>query len=103
MVLASELPTDLRKRSLGQVLGQIHGDLPRIDDGARIILCLDLCQPKSELLRHGFLDRLDRYLTRLRVNKVLEYLLRVRKSDIGTDQGRVCHQADQRAFQLSDV
>src|SRR3974390_2124938 len=72
VVLAAELPPDLRQGSLGQVFGQIHGDLTRIHDRAGVVLGLDLHQPQAELLGDRFLDRFDGHPARLGVNEVLQ-------------------------------
>jgi hypothetical protein len=89
VVLATKLAADFRKRRLGYILGQVHGNLPRINDGARIIFCLDLQQPESKLLGDGFLDGLDGDLAGLRVDEVLQHLLRIWKRDLGVGQRRV--------------
>src|SRR5258708_2128810 len=86
MMLSAELPPNLRQRSFGHVLRQIHRNLPRIDDCSRIILCLNLHQPQPELLGHHLLDGLDCDLARLGVDKVLQHLLRIRQRDLRPNQ-----------------
>ena len=103
VVLAAELASNFRQRRFGEMLGQVHGNLPRIDDGTRIILGLDLDQAQAELLSYRLLNGLDRYLARLRVDEILQHLLRVGKRDFRSNQRGVRHQANQRAFQFADV
>ena len=90
-----------RQRSLGEMLGQIHRDLPGIDNGARIVLGFDFDQAQPELLRHRLLNRLNRDFAGLRVDEILEHLLGVGQRDLGADQRRVCHQADKRALEFA--
>src|SRR4029077_19504042 len=73
VMLPAELASDLRPRGFSQMLGQVHGDLPGIDDGARIVLGFDLHQAQSELLGHRLLNRLYRDLPGLRVDEILEH------------------------------
>src|SRR6185312_651034 len=89
--------------SFGEMLGQVHRDLPRIDDGARVVLGLDLHQAQSKLLGDGFLYRLNRHLAGLGVDEILEHLLGVGQGDLGANQRRVRYQADERAFQFTNV
>src|SRR6185369_531209 len=103
VMLAAKLATDLRQGSFGEMLGQVHGDLPGIDNGARVVLGLDLDQAQSELLSHCLLDRLDRDLAGLGVDKILQHLLGVGQRDLGADQRRMRYQADERAFQFANV
>ena len=86
VVLAAKLASDLRQGRFREMLGQVHGNLPGIDDGARIILCLDFDQPQSELLGNGLLNRFDRDFPRLLINEILEDLLGVRKCDLGANE-----------------
>src|SRR5271155_1181401 len=65
MVLTAELAANLGQGRFGQVLGQIHRDLPWINDGARIVLRLDLHQPQSELLCDRLLNRFNGDFPRL--------------------------------------
>ena len=85
------------------MLGQVHGNLPRIDDRTRIVLGFDLDQSQAELLGHHLLDGFDGDLARLRVDKILEHLLRVRQRDLSADQGGMSNQTDQRSFQFANV
>ena len=103
VVLAAELASNFRQRSFREVLGQVHRNLPRIDDGTRIILGLDFHQAQAELLSHRLLNGFNRHLAGLRVNEILQYLLRVGKRNLRPDQRRMRHQADQRAFQFAHV
>src|SRR5215470_6866465 len=103
VMLAAELAPDLGQRGFCQVLGQVHGDLPRIDDRAGIVLGLNFDQTQTELLRDRLLNGLDGHLSCLRVDEVLQDLLGVGKRDLGADQRRVGHKADKGAFQLANV
>jgi NADPH:quinone reductase-like Zn-dependent oxidoreductase len=42
VVLVAELAADLRQAGFGHLLGQVHGDLPRHHDVARVVLLLQL-------------------------------------------------------------
>ena len=78
MVFAAELPANLRQARLGQLLGQVHRDLPRHHNLARVVLLLQLRNPHAELLRHRALNRLNRDLAHLHVDELLQALLRRR-------------------------
>src|SRR5579884_1397854 len=94
VALAAESPLDVRKKRFELMLGQIHGDLPWINDGARIVFRLNLEQPETELLGDRFLDGLDGDFARLRVDKVFQYLLGVRERDVGVRERRMRNQPD---------
>ncbi len=64
------------RRGLGHLLGQVHGDLARDHDLARVVLLLQLRDAHAEVLRHRALDGLDGDLADLRVDELLEALLR---------------------------
>ena len=68
------------------MFGEIHGDLAWVDDGPRIIFRFDLDQAQTELFGDHFLNGLDGNLASLRVDEILQDLLRVRESDLGTDE-----------------
>ena len=51
VVLAAELAADLGQRGLGEVLAEIHGDLAREDDLARVVLGLDLLRGAGRTAR----------------------------------------------------
>jgi len=102
VVLASELAADFGQRSFRQMLGQVHGDLPRKNDLARVVLGLDLRQTKPELLRHRLLDALDRDLARLLVDEVLEHLLGSDQVDDHAGERGISQQPDERAFQFAN-
>ena len=80
------------------MLGQVHGNLPRVNDGTRVVLGLDLHQPQPELLGHHFLDGFDGDLPGLGINEIFEYLLSIGEGNLGADQRRMRHQADQCTF-----
>src|SRR6202162_5760746 len=103
VMLSPKLPSNLRQRGLGHMFSEIHRDLPRIHDRPRIVLRLNLHQPQPKLLGHHLLDRLNRDLPRLRIDKILQHLLRVRQRNLRPNQRRVRHQPDQRSFQLAHV
>ena len=85
------------------MLGEVHRDLPGIDDGTRIILRLDFDEAQAELLGYGFLNGFDGDLARLRVDEIFQDLLRVGERNVGSDERRVGDEADESAFELADV
>src|SRR5438105_6997080 len=103
VVLTAELAANFGQGSLRQVLGQIHGHLPRIYDGARVVLSLDLTGPQPELLSHRLLNGINSDLLSLRLDEVLEHRLRGRQSDLNASQRAVGDEADERSFQLANV
>src|SRR6185437_8516788 len=103
VVLAAKLASYLGQRGLGKLLGQVHGDLPWVNDGAGVVLGLDFHQLEAELLGHRLLNGFDGDLAGLRINKVFEHLLGIGQGDLGADEGRVGNQANERAFQLAHV
>src|SRR5271166_5526581 len=102
-MLSAELASNLWQRSFSHVLGQIHGDLTRIDDRSRIVFRFDFNQAQTELLGNHFLNGLDGDLAGLRVDEILQNLLRVREGNFRADQGRVRDEADESAFELANV
>jgi hypothetical protein len=83
VVLASELPPDLRERSFGHLLGQIHGDLAGDDHGARVIFLLQLRYTHAELFRNGTLNGFDGDLAHLGIDELLEADLGGREGELG--------------------
>lgn len=59
MMFSTESSTDLRERSFGHLLGNIHSDLARKGDFRRIILRFQLGYIDLELMTDGFLDLFD--------------------------------------------
>ena len=82
MVFSAKLSSDFWQRSFRQVLGQLHGDLPRIDNGSGVVLGLNLDEPQTELLCHRFLDGLDGDLASLGIDEILEHLLGIGQRDL---------------------
>ena len=76
VVLVAELTADFRKARLRELLGQVHGDLARNDDVARVVFLLEVGDAHAKLLGDGALDGLDGDLADLHVNELLEALLR---------------------------
>ena len=76
VMFAAELSSDFRQGRFRHLLGQIHGDLAGIDDGARIIFGFDFDQAQAKLLGDHFLDGLDGDLAGLRVDEIFQHLLR---------------------------
>src|SRR5690348_15363165 len=103
VVLAAELATNFGERGLGEVLREVHGDLPGIDDGTGVVLRLDLGNAQSELLSASLLDGLDGDLTGLLVDDVLQHLLRGHEIQFATGQGRVGDETNESAFEFADV
>src|SRR5207237_10170792 len=75
----------------------------RVNDRTGSVFGLDLDQAETKLLGNGFLNGLDRDLAGLRVDEILQNLLRIRQRDRGTDQRGVRDQPNQCAFQLTNV
>src|SRR5919197_182076 len=76
VVAAAELLADLRERRVGELAGEIHRDLSRIDDVLRALVAAQLAQREPEALRDELLDPLDRDLLHLALVKdVLEHIL----------------------------
>ena len=85
------------------MLRQVHGNLPRIHNRARIVLSFDLDQAQAKLLGHHFLDGLDGYLARLRIDEVFQHLLSVRQRNLRPNQRRVRYQSDESAFEFPHI
>src|SRR6266481_4708812 len=79
MVLAAELPADLRKRSSGELLDDIHGHLARKGDRTRVTADLEILLPQVEVLADALLDQVDGDALFLRSNDVPQHLLRCRQ------------------------
>ena len=103
VVLVAELAADFRQAGFGHLLGQVHGDLPRHHDVARVVLLLQVAHLHAELLGHGALNRLDRDLAHLHVDELLEALLRRRQRDLHAIQLAPGDQPHQRAFEFAHV
>ena len=86
VVLAAKLAANFRQRRFREVLGEVHRNLPRIDDGTRIIFRLDFHQAQAELLSHRFLNGFNRHLAGLRIDEILQNLLSVGKRNFRPDQ-----------------
>ena len=76
------------------MFGQVHCDLPWVDDGARVVFRLDLNQSQPELFGDCLLNGFNRDFPGLRVDKVFENLLCVRQGDLSPNQRRVRDQPD---------
>src|SRR4030095_10079477 len=85
------------------MLCQEHCNLSRINDRTGVILGLDLRQAQAELLGNGFLDSLDRHLSRLLIDEVLEDLLRGDQVDFGSSQRSIGDQADHSSLELTNI
>src|SRR5260370_38058732 len=59
VVLAAELAADLRKRSGGELLDDIHRHLARKSDRARVTADLEVLLPQIKVLADSFLDQVD--------------------------------------------
>ena len=87
MMLAAKLSADFRQRSLGQMFGQIHRNLPGINNGPRIVLGFDLDQPQSKLLG----DRLSLTATDLDLSLRTSCNAKVKKEGACTIPARKLH------------
>ncbi len=76
MVLAAELPADLRKRGSGKLLDDIHRHLPRKSNRTCIAANFQILLPKIEVFADAFLDQIDGDALFLRSDNVPQYLLR---------------------------
>src|ERR1035437_1132813 len=70
VMLASELASNFRERSGGELLHQIHGDLPGKYDGLRIRAHLQVLLAQAKLFADLFLDQVDGNALFLRGNDV---------------------------------
>ena len=103
VVLVAELAADFGQAGLGHLLGEVHGDLPRHDYVARVVLLLEVAHAHAELLGDGALDGLDGDLAHLHVNELLEALLRGCERDLHAVQLAPGDEPHQRAFELAHV
>src|SRR5271165_828776 len=103
VVITAVLPAAPRLRGICTALGKVHGNLPRVNNGTRVIFRLDLSQTQSELLRNRLLDRLDRNLANVRFHQALQHLLRRLKSQIPAGKRSVGREPDEGAFQFTNV
>src|SRR5713101_1225077 len=81
VVLASELAANLRERSGGELLDDIHGHLAGESDRARIAADFQVLLPQIEVLTYALLDEVDGDALLLGSNDVPQHLLRRRKRD----------------------
>ena len=103
VVFAAELPSDFGQRGFGHLLGQIHRDLARHNDSARVVLLLQLGDPHAELLGYRALDGLNGDLANLRVDELFEALLRGGQRDLDSVQTRPGKETRERAFELAHI
>ena len=75
MVLAAERPADFGQRCVGELLDQVHGDLPGIHHLLGVALLFKLRLLDLEAFSDGLLDGIDGHPAILHVNQVLEDLL----------------------------
>ena len=85
------------------MLGEVHGDLARHDNLARVVLLFQLCDSHAELLGYGALNRLDRDLAHLRVDELLQALLGDGERNLHAVHAAPGDEANQRTFQLTHV
>ena len=103
VVLVTKLPPDFRQRCFGQLLCQKHRNLPRDHDCTRIVLLLELCHTHAEMLSHHPLNRLDGNLAHLRINELLQALLRRRQRDFKPMHPGPGNQTRQSAFKFANI
>src|SRR5262249_22395598 len=99
VVLAAELPADLRQRRRGELLHQVHGDLAREGDGLGVAAHLQVLLAQPELLADALLDQVDGDLLLLGGDDVPEHLLGGAQGDRGAGQQAISEEPRQRAFE----
>src|SRR5687768_12013259 len=97
MVLADEGSSDLRERSAGEFLSEVHGDLARVDDLLGIALFRELSLLDLEPFSDRFLDGVDWHFPVLHVNQMLQHLLRHLEVYGGAGELGIGDELDQRA------
>src|SRR5262245_13342592 len=77
VIAPAELAADLWERGVGELTGEVHRHLSRVDDVLRAPVTAELLAVEAEALRDEVLDPLDRHLPRVPLWKdVLEDVLR---------------------------
>ena len=103
VVLASELAADFGEAGFGHLLGEVHCDLARDYDLARVVLLLEFGDAHAKVLGYGALDGLDGDLADLGVDELLETLLGHDERTLDTVMGAPGDDADEGALELADV
>jgi hypothetical protein len=75
VMLAAELAADLRQRRGGELLHDVHRDLSRESDGARVAADFQILLAQVEVLADALLNQVDRNALFLRRDDVAQDLL----------------------------
>ena len=104
VVAATEQITDFRQAFLGQLLGQVHGDLARQGDIGGPAFRIHVGHLDLVEVRHGLLDVLDRDLTVGHRQQVLQrFLADIHREHVAAVEAGIRQHLAQRAFQFADV
>ena len=103
MVAAADGRADRGQRRLGVLLGQIHGDLPRLRDLARPLRRVEPFGIEGQVAAYHLDDVFDRNLLLIELHVGFENLFGQRRGDLPSEERRVGHQRRQRAFDLAHV
>ena len=85
------------------LLGQIHGDLPRLRDLARPLRRVEPFGIEGQVAAYHLDDVFDRNLLLIELHVGFENLFGQRRGDLPSEERRVGHQRRQRAFDLAHV
>src|ERR1700687_3153303 len=103
VVLAPELPADLRKRGGSELVDDVQVPLARESDGPGVAAHLQILLAEIEMFADALLNEVDRDTLFLRSDDVGQHLLRGGQRNRHAGQRSVGHQAGQRAFELPHV
>ena len=104
VVAATEQITDFRQAFLGQLLGQVHGDLARQGDIGGPAFRIHVGHLDLVEVRHGLLDVLDRDLTVGHRQQILQrFLADIHREHVAAVEAGIRQHLAQRAFQFADV
>ena len=100
---AADGRADRGQRRLGVLLGQIHGDLPRLRDLARPLRRVEPFGIEGQVAAYHLDDVFDRNLLLIELHVGFENLFGQRRGDLPSEERRVGHQRRQRAFDFPHI
>ena len=103
VVLATAVQTNVGQRTLGHLLGEVHGDLTRLNDLTLARLGLEQLDGQVEVIAHHFLDVVDADFAGRVLDKLVNHLLGEVERDGLAVQAALRDQADERTFQFANV
>ena len=92
MVAPSDGRADGRQRRLGVLLGQIHGDLPRLGDFARALRGVEAREVEVQVVAYDLDDVVDGDLLLVELYIDLQYLLGQRRGDLAAEERGIRHE-----------